>query len=224
MMTDARPAAALRPLAQRQAGYTLIELSAAMGVFTIFIAIFLTAVVGISRGTSTARNTAESSSGALIVFQNLDRQVRYADAINFPGLGPSGARYIEFRTPAANSVSGLATCSQWRYIPADGRVESRRWENRLGVALPEWSNKVTGITDLGGVGYPFSLIPAAAGGSAFQQVRLTLQAGDPVIGGETSIDGVFVARNSSLLSPSNIDVNNDGNSDNPVCRPTGSRP
>jgi len=53
---------------------------------------------------------------------------------------------------------------------------------------------------------------------------LTLQAGDPVIGGETSIDAVFVARNSSLLSPSNIDVNNDGNSDNPVCRPTGSRP
>ena len=209
---------------ERQKGFTLVELSAAMGIFSIFIVIFITAVIGISRGTTTARNTAESSSFALIVFQNLDRQVRYADSINFPGVGPSGARYIEFRTPAANSVGGVATCTQWRYVPADRRVESRRWDNVTGVALPAWSNKVNGITDLGGVGYPFALIPAGPGGSAYQQVRLTLQSGDPVLGGATTINSVFVARNSSLLSPSNVDFNNDGNSDTPVCRPTGSRP
>jgi len=209
---------------RREAGYTLIELSAAMGVFTVFIAVFLVAVVGVSRGTTIARNTAESSSSALIVFQNLDRQVRYADSINFSGAGASGARYIEFRTPAANSASGTAICTQWRFVPGDERVESRSWNNVTGAILPPWSNKVNGITDLGSVGYPFSLIPAAPGASSQQQLRLILESGDAAIGGETSIDSVFVARNSSVLAPSNVDVNNDGNSDNPVCRPTGSRP
>ena len=223
-LTGPRVSPSRRVASEPQAGYTLVELSAAMGIFSIFIVIFITAVIGISRGTTTARNTAESSSGALIVFQNLDRQVRYADSINFPGAGASGARYIEFRTPAANSATGVATCTQWRYVPGDRRVESRRWDNVTGAALPSWTNKVTGITDLGGVGYPFSLIPAAPGASTQQQLRLTLQSGDPVLGGATSIDSVFVARNSSLLSPSNVDVNSDGNSDTPVCRPTGSRP
>jgi len=209
---------------KREAGYTLIELSAAMGVFTVFIAVFLVAVVGVSRGTTTARNTAESSSSALIVFQNLDRQVRYSDSINFPGAGASGARYIEFRTPAANSATGVAVCTQWRFVPGDERVESRTWNNVTGALLPPWTNKVNGIADLGGVGYPFSMIAAAPGESTQQQLRLTLESGDAAIGGETSIDSVFVARNSSVLSPSNVDVNNDGNSDNPVCRPTGSRP
>ena len=209
---------------RREAGYTLIEMSAAMGLFSIFIVIFLAAVVGVSRGTTTARNTAESSSSALIVFQNLDRQVRYADSVNYPGLGASGARYIEFRTPAANSATGVAICTQWRYVPSAERVESRRWNNVTGATLPAWTNKVNGISDLGGVGYPFSLIAASPGVTTQQQLRLLLESGDPALGGETSIDSVFVARNSSLLSPSNVDVNNDGNSDNPVCRPTGSRP
>ncbi len=215
-----------RPIASRprESGYTLLELSAAMGIFTIFVVIFIGAVVGLSRGTTTARLTAEGSSSALIVFQNLDRQVRYADSVNFPGAGPSGARYIEFRTPAANSPTGVALCTQWRYVPADRRVESRTWQNIGGVALPPWSNKVNGIADLGGVTYPFQMIPTSPAGASKQQVRLRLESGDPVVGGETSINTVFLARNSSIQSPSNLDVNNDGNSDTPVCRPVGSRP
>lgn len=223
-LTHGPPIRMRRPEPKRQAGYTLIELSAAMGIFTIFIVVFLSAVVGVSRGTTTARNTADSSNGAMIVFQNLDRQVRYSDSINLPGVGASGARYIEFRTPAANAASGVATCTQWRYVPGDQRVESRRWNDILGVAPSDWTNKVNSIKDLGGVGYPFSLIPASPGASSFQQLRLILESGDPALSGSTSVDSVFVARNSSVRSPSNVDVNNDGNSDNPVCRPTGSRP
>ena len=223
-LTDNLPPRDENPTAERQAGFTLIELSAAMGIFTVLVTVFLVAVAGLAQGTNTARNTASSSSGAMIVFQNLDRQIRYADAVNFSGAGPSGARYIEFRTPAANSATGVATCTQWRYVPGDQRVESRRWQNVTGVTLPAWGNKVNGVTDLGGIEYPFSLIPASAAASAQQQLRLSLESGDPAVGGETSINTVFVARNSSLLSPSNADVNGDGNSDSPVCRPTGSRP
>jgi prepilin-type N-terminal cleavage/methylation domain-containing protein len=207
-----------------ETGYTLLELSAAMGIFSIFVVIFIGAVVGLSRGTTTARLTAEGSSGALIIFQNMDRQVRYADSINFSGAGPSGARYIEFRTPAANSPTGVALCTQWRYVPIDRRVESRTWQNIGGVTLPGWSNKVNGISDIGGVTYPFQLIPTSPSGASKQQVRLRLQAGDPLVGGETTINTVFVARNSSSQSPSNLDANNDGNSDTPVCQPIGSRP
>lgn len=213
---------AVRSSRSSQQGFSLVELVVAMGIFTIFIAIFLTAVVSLARGTTQARVTAESASGALTVFQNIDRQVRYADAINFPGVSPaSHYRYIEFRTPASSMSTNLTTCTQWRYLPSENRIESRRWEDSSGSTPTPWATKLTFVIDKPGADYPFSLVPATT--NTKQQLLLTLDAGVAGTSGSTSIATSFVARNSSDDSVSNV-AGPDGQSATKVCNRTDLRP
>ena len=218
--------AALRQLRVRmrgESGFSLMELIVAMGIFTIFIAIFLGAVVSLARGTSQARITAESTSGVLTVFQNLDRQIRYSDAINYPGVGPSGYRYIEFRTPASSTVENVTKCTQWRFMPDKGRIESRSWPDGLATTATPWATKLTNVITVAGVNYPFGLTPATD--VRKQTFLLTINAGTAGTAGGTDIATKFIARNSSLSSPSNADANGDGVSDTPVCpRSTAVRP
>jgi len=203
-------------------GFSLIELIVAMGIFTIFIAVFLTAVVSLTRATTQARVTAESASGALVVFQNIDRQVRYADSINYPGPGvATGGRYIEFRTPASSMATGLTTCTQWRYLPSKKRIEFRRWVDTAGSVASQWSTKLTNVIEKPDAGYPFALLPATS--TAKQQLVLSLDAGTAGTSGATSISTTFVARNSSDGSPSNAVAGN-GQSATPVCNRTDFRP
>ena len=204
------------------AGFSLIELIIAMGIFTIFIAVFLTAVVSLARATTQARVTAEASSGALLVFQNIDRQVRYADAINYPGVGAAtDYRYVEFRTPASSMSTNVTTCTQWRYLPGKNRIESRRWADTAGSVPTPWSTKLTSVIYKADAGYPFTLVPATS--TMKQQLLLTIDAGTAGTSGATSISTTFVARNSSDTSPSNA-AGTGGQSLNPVCQRTDVRP
>ncbi|TQL41920.1 prepilin-type N-terminal cleavage/methylation domain-containing protein [Homoserinimonas aerilata] len=208
-------------LGRTQAGFSLMELVVAMGIFSIFIAMFMAAVIGLTQGTTRAQLTAEASSGVLTVFQNFDRQVRYADAINFPG-DAGGATYIEFRTPAESAPSEVTTCTQWRFLPDEGRIESRSWPDVAGATPTAWATKLTTAIDTGAADYPFKMIPASTSGSARQQLVLTLEAGNADMDAGASMSTTFVARNSSAGSPGNLDANGDGRSDAPACA-TGSR-
>ena len=199
-----------------------MELVVAMGIFTIFIAIFLGAVVSLARGTSQARITAESTSGVLTVFQNLDRQIRYSDSINYPGVGASGYRYIEFRTPASSTVENVAKCTQWRFLPDKGRIESRTWPEATPTAATPWATKLTNVINVPGVGYPFRLIPAADGNK--QVLALKINGGTAGVDAGADIETQFIARNASFEAQSNADANSDGASDTPVCQPAGRRP
>jgi len=204
------------------AGFSLIELIVAMSIFTIFTAVFLAAVVGLTRGTTQARVTAEATSGVLLVFQNIDRQVRYADAINFPGQSPAtGYRYIEFRTPAASMPTNVTTCNQWRYLPDLNRIESRFWVDAPGAVPSAWSTKLTTAVSAPGVTYPFEMIPAV--GTAKQQLKLTLTAGSSTVGATSMISTTYVARNSKNSLTNAVGAG--GQSATPVCRtPTAVRP
>lgn len=202
-------------------GYTLIELTISMFVFTILAAVVLTALIGLSRATGDAQARSISASGIVAVTQSLDRQVRYADSINFPGTGTAGRKYIEFRTPAASSSTGYTVCTQWRYLPAEARIETRSWKDGT-VPGTSWATRMTDVVDRSLATYPFEMIPANPSGSLSQRLRITIAAGSARTGSESSL--AFVARNSSVQSPSNIDANLDGTSDSPVCNPTGYRP
>lgn len=205
-------------------GYTLIELIVSMGIFSVFIVMFLSAVTGLMREATETQVRSESTSGALIVFQEMDRQIRYADAINYPGTGASGARYIEFRTPASSSLSGDTMCTQWRFTPSKNLIESREWKDVVGNVPTPWETKLTAAISDTDPNYPFSLTPARLDGSAMQQLKLVLDAGTDGVDGSTEVSTSFVARNSSILSQSNADSNNDLISDTPVCLTTGTRP
>ncbi|MET4780449.1 type II secretion system protein [Glaciihabitans sp. UYNi722] len=216
--------ASIRDVSQRgresgESGFTLIEVVVAMGVFIIFIAILLGSMVSLSRGAVRTQLIAQSTNGVLVVFTNLDRQVRYADAINPAGIGADGNRYIEFRVPAESSVSGFVTCMQWRFVPSAKRIESRQWNDGT-VPANSWSTKLTNVIDDGGEKYPFDRETAVIGVglSPMQQLKLVINAGNADLNAGTKIETQFVARNSSIKSPNNADdaLHN-------VCNPAGYR-
>jgi prepilin-type N-terminal cleavage/methylation domain-containing protein len=211
-------------LRSEASGFSLVELIVAMGIFAIFMAIFMSAMVNLTRGATRAQLTAESSTSVLRVFQNLDRQVRYADAINLPGpaAGSSGARYVEFRTsePSASGAD-ISWCTQWRFLPAERRIETRRWhESTPGSTTTGWSTKAINVVDQGGAGYPFTMLPAeTTGGPTKQRLVLTLSAGNESMGAGAATTTTYVARNSSIQS-----VSNSMNPADLVCNRTGLRP
>lgn len=203
-----------------QHGFTLIEMVVAVGIFAVFTVLFITAVVGLTRGTTKAKSTAEASSAVLTVFQNMDRQVRYADAINFPADGANGARYIEFRLPASSAVTGVTTCVQWRFRPDKGIMETRQWTDGPSSIPSAWSTKITTAIFSSASGYPFQMVPAIGGdGTAKQQLILSINAGSVDGGGVAEMSTTFVARNSSTSTSTN------SASSAPVCSlTTGFRP
>ena len=220
---------ALTARAQDDQGFSLLELIVALGVFSLFIAMAISTFSTIGNAVVTARSRANSATSVLDVFQTMDRQVRYADAINFAGLGPSGDSYIEFHVAASATTAGIATCTQWRYVPANGTVGVpgtigfRHWNE--GATPPAgWQIKATDVDGAASGIYPFSLTPATAGVSTLQQIVLTITAGNTLPGNTTLASVGFVARNSLPTPQSNFDSNGDGNSDNPVCYPAGVRP
>lgn len=187
-----------------QAGFTLVELVVAMSLFLVFVSLFVVAVSALSAGTTRARLVAETSSGVLLVFQNVDRQVRYADAVSIPGNGPSGARYIEFRTPASSARDLHTTCTQWRYEPGNGTMSSREWRDTAGALPTPWAQKLSDIVPVSDPQYPFELLQPTATGSTKQQFQLYIRSGNADISGEAEVKTRFVARNSSTSSPTNI--------------------
>ncbi|MEO8093952.1 MAG: type II secretion system protein [Pseudolysinimonas sp.] len=207
-----------------ESGFTLVELLVAMLVFSIFLAIMITAVIGITRASSRAQLLARSASSVLAVFESLDRQIRYANAINFPGASASGARYVEFRTGADSSYSGVSTCTQWRFVPSTKVIQTRQWIDSASAVPSPWSTKITTVVDVGGSNYPFKMLPATISGSAMQQLVLSVSSGTDLINPGAAISSTFVARNSSILSASNSNSVVAGVSDTPVCTFSGSRP
>ena len=207
--------------AKTDSGFTLIEMMVSVSIFAIFVTVFIASVVGLARGTTTARVTAESSSGVLNVFQNIDRQVRWSNAINRPGSGSSGSTYIEFQLPASSSADNTTRCVQYRYDPSGATIASRMWVSGV-TPLPGFGVKLTNVIADPGPGYPFSMLPAG-GFSDRQGLAISLDAGAVGIS-DVHMTSTYMARNSFADSVTNADNNNDGQSDQMVCNPTGFRP
>ncbi len=202
-------------------GFSLVELMVAMLIFSVFLAIVTSSVVSITRASTKVQTTARTTSQELVVFQRLDREVRYSDAINFPGVGAtSGYMYIEFRIPASSTVNNVTLCTQWRYVQSTGSIQSRTWPDTATPTFSNWDTEMTNVYNDGGPTYPFMLTPATGQGK--QLLTLTLDSGNTAVRG-TAIQSVFIARNSSVQSPSNADVHVAGVSDSPIC-PGATRP
>jgi prepilin-type N-terminal cleavage/methylation domain-containing protein len=199
---------------RREAGFTLIELMVAMLVFSIFLAIVVTSLVGLTKSATRIKVAAVSSNQELSVFAALDRQIRYADGVNAQGTSGTGYSYFEFRTPSDSTASNLTTCTQWRYDPSGQTVAYRTWTDGNLATATKWNVLLTNVANDGGSNYPFKFIPASAGGSTLEEMQLTLDAGTATTKGAT-ISSVFVARNSAVTA---------SNPGGAVCPAAGSRP
>jgi type II secretory pathway pseudopilin PulG len=212
----------VREAQQRDAGITTVELIVAMGIFVTVIAIFMGGVVVMTKNAVRSTVTANAGDSARLVLQRFDKQVRYADAINLPGPGTGGRQYIEFRTPATVAASGVTTCTQWRWDPTTTVMEMRSWADGA-TSLPAFVSVAKGIVaDPSVPKYPFAL-DLASPVHPRQEVTVSLLLSGAQ-GARVSTASSYVARNSSVESPSNVDNPADGVSDTPVCWKTGVRP
>lgn len=100
----------------------------------------------------------------------------------------------------------------------------RSWADGVGGSLPSFVNVATGVVaDASVTQYPFALELASPLHPRQEvTVSLLLTGAEDM---EVSAASSFVARNSSVESPSNVDSPpSDGVSDNPVCAKSGYRP
>ncbi|WP_129338296.1 PulJ/GspJ family protein [Cellulomonas endophytica] len=206
-------------------GMTLVELLVAMSVFTVVLAIAMSAVVSMTRGTAVAAQLADAQQGTRTAFQRLDHQVRYAEAVNRPGAGPSGAVYVEWRTGAVSTPTGTAQCTQWRYDPTARTLARRSWPDVTAPTVQDWQVMVTDVLRPASAPatYPFVVAPATETRRR-QTLTLTLLVGPGENGARVTTSSVFAARNSSTGSVSNADADGNGASDLPVCLSLVGRP
>lgn len=212
--------AAVRRRTGDDAGMSLVELIVSMGIFTIVISIFMAGVAGMARSTARAQAVGDAGDAVRNVFQRMDREFRYAAAINRPGQGGVGTYYVESLTTAV-PVGLNPLCTQWRYVTATRTLEMRSW--RTGAASAgSWRIMADDVrNDLTDPARrPFAFTPA---GPVYQrqQLRVLLDVGPGPAGPNervgAELDSTFVARNSSTSSQSNRDDDANGQSDTPVC-------
>lgn len=195
-------------------GYTLVELVVAMSIFSVFVVMFISGIIAVSRITTEARIDAQTSSAAGIALQRIERSARYANAVNQPGVVGSRA-YVEWRTDAISAPTGVTTCSQLRYRAEDGTVALRTWRANSDPSTGRWSVVMRDVTGTATAGYPFATVTAAVGVSNYQGLTVHLRAGlDEGAGSEAST--TIYAKNSSVESPSNA-IAASGQSVSPVC-------
>ncbi|MFM9919061.1 type II secretion system protein J [Lacisediminihabitans sp. H27-G8] len=187
-----------------QSGFSLVELLVAMAIFTVFLVIVLTSVASISRSEVRTQLVGQSTNSTLVFFGIMDRQVRYSDSINYPGVGASGDKYVEFRVPAASTAGGLvAICYQWRFSVTNLRLESRQWNEGNSASATAWSVKLTDMANDGVATHPFQLVPANITDTPRQQLLLSLNSGADAQNAGASMSTTFIARNTSIKSRSN---------------------
>ena len=206
-------------------GFTLTELLVSMAIFAIVITVFMGAMVSITHATARAQEVANAGDSVRMAFQMLDRQIRYAEAINSPGVGSSGAHYFEFLTSAQRDGE-LPLCTQWRFDPVEGTLAYRTWRDVTVGTVSDWREVADWMrNDLSGATprTPFTLL-STGGSRTRQELVVSFDAGrTPTSEAGADVATSFVARNSSAGSITN-DNNKDGVSDAFVCTSHLGRP
>jgi prepilin-type N-terminal cleavage/methylation domain-containing protein len=202
-------------------GFSLPEMLIAMTIFAAFLAV-ITATVSTMfqdiRHTTTVNYAATQNARA---FDAFDQEIRPASGVNIPGLGTNGQDfYIEFLT---TSLQGSALCRQWRLLVATDQLQQRSWTPVASgtPTLSAWTLVAKGIVNTTD---PFSLtVPADYAQSDSVSMQLTDTQG--VKPSATAVSSTtVVAENTSANTPSNLDTNGNGFSDNPVCQIGVNRP
>jgi prepilin-type N-terminal cleavage/methylation domain-containing protein len=222
MLTRIRRAGSDGQDTERDAGVTLIELIIAMGIFAILMGIFMVGIARMTHQTVRVQSVGEATVSLQRAFERLDRQIRYAEAVNRSVL-VNGSYYLEFQTSAESLHTAVGRCDQYRVNVAAGTFEARSWNLAAPYTASGWASFATRVVvrknSAGVVIVPFQVLPTSS--DFIRQrvtVRLDVKRPDaPVV----QTDGTFVARNTTTNTATNADTNTDGVSDTQVCQENG---
>lgn len=163
-------------------GTTLVELLVVMIIFTLVVGIVSTTVIVMYRQQVRQSAVGNNLDASRKLIQQLDRQVRYANAINTPGTGTDGNFYVEWRS---GNTGQQQTCTQWRHVVGTNRVESRTWLPPLAgtgaVTATAWSLQGLNIKAI--AGKPIFSISATSASNSHQvlSVQFTSSSGKPSV-------------------------------------------
>jgi hypothetical protein len=134
-----------------------------MGVFAMLLAIVTAATTGMFQSLWRQTGQTDNLDSSRKVIQLLDKQVRYANAINSPGLAADGNFYVEWQTGNLNQQQ---TCYQWRWVISTKLFQYRTWKPYLygGAQTPvptSWVTEANGVYQSGATSV-FSITPATA--------------------------------------------------------------
>ena len=95
----------------------MVELTVAMAIMALMMAMFLTSVVQMFQGANKTDSIAAAQSQISIAFQRLDREIRYAEGISTPTT--AAPWYVEYVT----AHTGTAVCTQLWLDTATGQPQ-----------------------------------------------------------------------------------------------------
>lgn len=205
-----------RRRARRDDGYTLVEMLVSMGIFTTVVAILMGSVTILYHSVTKAGNVSQATTLSRSAINRLDRELRYATAINRPARSGQDW-YLEF---AALGTSGTEVCRQWRLLGTTDVLQERTWAASAGTA-PAWATVATNVVNDPTALPPFVFAPASTTQVA-QQVTVQLRVSRGAVDtGAVYTTTVLVARNTSVNTVTNADTDADGVSDTQVCTTFG---
>lgn len=196
-------------------GFTLVEMLFAMMIFVVLMSVFAAGISDFSRSTVRTMQTSDQTTQSRVIFNLLDRQVRSAAAINRPvQVGTNW--YLEYR----NDSVIPSTCTQWVYRRATSTLAVRTWNTDTGSTppVPAWRVLATDVVNT--AAEPPFAFTAATGTVPLQGLSVSLRfqrRNSPLLVSTSR----FTARNSTVLTESNPDVNADGVSDYQFCQDFG---
>jgi hypothetical protein len=172
-------------------GYTLIELAAAMGVFTIVLAVFINTLRVMASTTSRVYASTTAATDGRQALDVLSRQLGFASAANLPVR--SGQNwYLEFESDAVKAGND-SLCTQWRYQNSTGLLQYRTWST-VTLTASAWSTTARSMVNDPTTQPPFTLLASDAGFRVMRVavgLRLTTSVGTIM-----QSQGQFTLRNS----------------------------
>jgi type II secretory pathway component PulJ len=182
-------------------GATLLELVVAMTIMVIFLGIFSTSMIMMSRAQSKTSAVIDSSDQLNRAFLWLDKNVRYSAAITTPAQVGT-AWYVELE----NTTTGTEVCTQLKLDTSTGLLQRRTWSvtNSAASGLTSWVQIASGLTyataSSGGTQTPFVSPSTASGSEDAQslQVYLAATSGPSTASTTSQSSFTFTAINSTL--------------------------
>lgn len=203
----------------KDSGMTLTELLISMGIFTTVIALFMGAVVFMTHNTARASAVSDSGDEVRRAFQRLDREVRYASAINWPGTGSGGTWYVEYLM--SDVEAGEAEqCVQWRVTRDTHELQRRDWD-RDTSAVSAWVTVASDVRNDPVLGDPEPFILRPANPQYDNQrleIDLRIRPNESTDSAGAGLEAIFVARNTGAVTTTNSPSNP------PVCLQGVGRP
>jgi prepilin-type N-terminal cleavage/methylation domain-containing protein len=172
-------------------GFTLVEVLVTTAIMAV-VMVLVTGGVLLASGTSARVEAAGGAQQQVhVAFDNLDRQVRWAQAFSQPGTVGT-ATYVEWLYTA----TGAPTCNQLELDTTTQKLVQRSWPQGSPSLATTWKVLASRVTTAKGASAPFTLLtPSGSFTRSRLQIQVTSSAGGAKLVDAVTHDVTYTALN-----------------------------